>query len=69
VVHPVQSVFAATLLLMLAFTVNDGSTAPNGAAGDAAIPLACGALDDYGAATASDISQTIVSPCRSVTGR
>jgi len=61
--HPVQSVFAAGLLLTLAFSVNDGSavSVPAGPE-DSLVQLTCD-QDDYGAFAASDPSAPPVSRC------
>jgi hypothetical protein len=60
-VNPIQSMFAAGLLLTLAFTVNDRSPAAP-APGDATIQLACDHEDNYTVSVTADGS-TAVSPC------
>lgn len=60
--HPVQSVFAAGLLLTLAFSVNDGSAVPAVGPEDSVVQLTCD-QDEYGAFAPSEPSAAPVSPC------
>jgi hypothetical protein len=67
-VFPVQSAFAAGLLLTLAFSLNEPAPAPAQPNRGAGLQLACDHTD-IGAVSASNADLRLASPCSATTPR
>jgi len=67
--YPVQSTFAAALLLTLAFTVNDGAPASVVSPSTETIQLACSGQVHYETSVASGITPPAPIRCSSTSAR